>query len=346
MKKRLLQYRGRLIPIFLSIFVIFILIYISSPFLGKNFLFSKYEHKYGNYTATNNSDNLYFLTYDQLKSNYSTDIYTSSSTLESLKILNSSLHSQFDFYELSTQPVYYIGEYSGDSKFCDLPEGNTALINQKGIDASGNPITVTPLRTVLLGKDFSTYLDGMLSEGKNFDASDYVVHNPNQNINIIMGQEYKELYSIGDTIQLSLLEKTINFNVLGFLEENSSIYTKVIMTQQTPSEILLDNAIIIPYYDINYLPSDYIEQVYQSRFYLQKNSGYIKMDCGHDSDTTHKEEIEQLASLLEDEGFENPFLYEYFYYTDIVESTTQEMQIPYSVSLSPVSISFSLIPQQ
>ena len=127
-----MQYLGRLIPIVLSILVIIILIYISSPSLDKNFLFSKYEHKYGNHTATSNSDNLYFLTYDQLKSNYSTDIYTSSSTLESLKILNSSLHSQFDFYEISTQPVYYIGEYSGDSKFCDLPGGDTALINQKG----------------------------------------------------------------------------------------------------------------------------------------------------------------------------------------------------------------------
>lgn len=286
----------------------------------------------------NSEDSLYFFTYEEIEENDS--IYNSYDQLENFKEVNRVFHEEYNFYELSMQPVYYEGKYKGNSDFCVISENGVSLINQNGVDIDGNNVTVTPLKTVILDSKFCNNFDDLIYSGRNFCASDFTVSTAEQEVNVLMGYQYRDIYSIGDVIKLSLFEKDINFKVIGFLKQNTSIYTTVTMTQEKPSEFDLDYSIIIPYYDISYSPSSDNELIYQTRFYTQKNSGYIKIDERIHTDNVSKEEIAHFRAELNESGLVNPYVSEYLGCIDNVESISQQKNLSFSLSLSPVRISF------
>ena len=108
----------------------------------------------------------------------------------------------------------------------------------------------------MIGKTLYSEFDDYIEEGKNFSSEDFIVNNSEQEINVILGNSYKDIYKIGDELNLSLHEKPLKFRVIGFLKKDIEKFS-------SKSEKNLNETIIMPFYDINYVPNDEIDEFYK-----------------------------------------------------------------------------------
>ena len=197
------------------------------------------------------------------------DFFAEDDSLERLKSLNTEMQQNFDFWEIYFQSAYYIGDYKNETKYvyCENPD----LINQE-VELDNNVrTTVTPLKTVQIGNQID--LSGKIYSGRAFNESDYNINSDTQEINVILGNAYKEIYNIDDVFEVNLHEKNIKLKVIGFLNGNSYI-------EEGHTTECLDQYIIMPFYSINYKPENEKETKYQKLFYLEKNTGLIKCHSG------------------------------------------------------------------
>lgn len=239
------------------------------------------------------------------------DMFNTDNSLERLKLLNDNLNEEFNFFEFYTQPLYYEGHYNGDKKFVEGTEFGDDCINQEIVNSLGATVTTTPLKTFMMGKLHSDKLKDFIEDGRNFDVNDYTINNPNEEISIILGNEYKNIYQINDKLTLSLHEKQLNLKVIGFFKKNTKI-------KYQNSEFIFDKSILIPFYDITYKPSDKLDEVYQKLYYSQKNEGLIKIN----EDSTNDIEIVKAN------------------YLNKVEELANNYDLLYSIPSSPVYIKF------
>lgn len=59
----------------------------------------------------------------------------------------------------------------------------------------------------MVGKSYYAYFNDSIGIGKNFSDEDFEVNSSDQEVNVILGNEYMEFYSIGDVMELSLHKK-------------------------------------------------------------------------------------------------------------------------------------------
>lgn len=284
--------------------------------------------------STTSSD--YYFVFDTLRSSNS-ELVESKDLVHSLKKINEIFHEEFSFTELGTQSLYFIGTYTGEKEFTVETQNGLSQINQKAISYSGDTIVTTPLKTTIVGRSLCSYLDAAIIEGRCFNDTDFLISEADQEINVLLGYKYKALYAVGDVLKLNLLEKDVTLNVIGFLDEGVSINTTTVMVQKTPTEINLDCSIILPFYDILYEPSNQNELLYQTRFYLQKNCGYIMAEPDHE-DVLQDIDLTTMEEDLKNAGLKHPNLKQYCYYKNAVECLSAQQNVLFSISLSPVLI--------
>lgn len=156
-----------------------------------------------------------------------------------------------------------------DTKFvASYQSTNNNSINIEIPLENGTCTYATDLKTVQLGKSLYKTFEEQLYQGQNFTEENYLVTHPTQKIPIILGYDYLQYYNIGDTLELSLHQKNLLFEVIGFYQKETSF-------QFENSKISLDQCIIMPFYDIAYDPIDANDESYQKIYYSQKNEGYI-----------------------------------------------------------------------
>lgn len=289
----------------------------------------------GNMGESTTSSNYYFV-FDTLRSGNS-EFVESNELVHRLKKINEMFHEEFSFTELGTQSLYYLGTYTGEKEFTVETQNGLSQINQKAISHSGDTIVTTPLKTTLVGRSLCSNLETAIVEGRCFNDTDFLVYEPNQEINVLLGNKYKSIYAVGDVLNLNLLEKDVTLKVIGFLNEGVSINTTTVMVQKNPTEINLDWAIILPFYDILYEPSNQNELLYQTRFYLQKNCGYIMAESDHEA-VLQDIDIATMEKDLKNAGLTHPNLKQYCYYKNAVEYLSLQQNVLFSISLSPVLI--------
>ena len=209
--------------------------------------------------------------------------------VESVQNMLRDLNETFNYVVVAQHPLNKIGYYDGDIEFVE-DNGNKGkakeYVNIKWYDIDGNPITTTPLKTVLLGESVIENFDNRVYEGRNLQLSDFSIKSPNDPINIVLGNIYKEIYKIGDVIQLELISDIMNFEVVGFYKEN----TKFSMDVGAQRLVDFDYAIVMPFVDFEYEP-DSKASLYQHGFLAaEKTSGYIAIS----------EEIEEIDDIVFD----------------------------------------------
>ncbi len=217
------------------------------------------------------------------------DLFAEDDSLERLKSLNTEMQQNFDFLEIYFQSAYYMGDYKNETKYvyCEDPD----LINQE-VELDNNVrTTVTPLKTVQIGNKID--LSGKIHSGRAFNESDYNINSDTQEINVILGNAYNDIYDMDDVLKLNLHEKNLKLRVVGFLNGNS--YIKEGYTTEC-----LDQYIIMPFYSINYEPENEKESKYQKLFYLEKNTGLIKChsDDNYENINNSVESITKKYGLL------------------------------------------------
>ncbi len=199
------------------------------------------------------------------------DFFASPHCLERLKSLNLFLNEEFDFTELCFQPLYYIGYYNWDTKFVDSYQyiGEDA-INRVVPSENAENQYVTDLKTVQLGFTCFNKFENQIYTGRNFKSSDFHIKSSDTPINVILGYDYLPYFKVNDEIELSLHQKNITFKIIGFYQPGTSF-------SYENSNIILDQCIVMPFYNIEYLPDNITDETYQKIYYLQKDAGYIRV---------------------------------------------------------------------
>ncbi|MBQ8942365.1 MAG: hypothetical protein IJ062_11070 [Firmicutes bacterium] len=188
--------------------------------------------------------------------------------LSSLKEINGVLNQKFDFIELCTQPVEYVGNYSGDVSFVD---GGAENVNR-----SDGVNYYTMLKTVQIGRSLCEDMRIPLAEGKYIERWDYYLKNGDDTVNAILGYDYKPYYSVGDEIEVDYLRKNIKLKVVGFYEKGAELYYG--------GRISLDKYIVMPFVNCEYEPKNEEEKSFQTNLYWQKNDGLIRVNDDFDLD--------------------------------------------------------------
>ncbi len=261
------------------------------------------------------NDRLYY----KLSNNYGIDgnqsvmdFLNSENSLEKLKNFNNELKIKFNYNELHYQPLVYNGYFENDIKF-----SQNGIINEKiHNEQSKEFIYQTKLNTLMIGKTLYNSFDDYIEEGRNFKKGDFIVDDPNQEISLILGNDYKNIYKIGDELYLSLHEKVLKFKVVGFLKKDIQKFSP-------KNKKSLNETIIMPFYDINYIPNDTADEFYQKIYYMQKNEGHIKVN-----ETEENEIIKNVQNI------ENI----YYSYLEEVEELSKKHNLLFSIPICPTKI--------
>lgn len=185
------------------------------------------------------------------------------------------MNCNWDYYEITTQALQSKEFYSGDERFVKIYNRKGGQIKNQIITENEESHYVTSLNTIQMSKKaFDKYLPEIES-GERFNDDDFVLSD-SDSIPIILGYNYKAYTDIGEIMRLNYLQKDFEFCVKGFLPRES-------MIQLDEKIIELDNYICVPNFDCAEIASgDGIDFLFQIRYYLQRNSGYIKCDSESD----------------------------------------------------------------
>lgn len=192
------------------------------------------------------------------------DLFARDKFLNIEKEINSYLNQNYEYIELKSQPLYYIGNYTGSENFAISKD----TINQQ-INMEEKSFNATDLKTIEIGEKLSKNFSSKIVNGRAFESKDFIISQENQEVNIILGNSYINQYKIGDILELELHKKNIEFKVIGFLEKGLKLNID-------NGDLILDNYIVVPFYNIEYSPNSKEEETYQQLWYSQKNEGLIK----------------------------------------------------------------------
>ncbi|MDO4720889.1 MAG: hypothetical protein Q4A78_09525 [Peptostreptococcaceae bacterium] len=203
------------------------------------------------------------------------EIFSRKEFVDNQKELNVKLKKEYDYIEFFMQPLYYVGKYTMGDQFA-ISRKN---LNQKIKSNEGDFKLITDLRSIQL--DFKLFQRHIkkIDSGRKFKQDDFIVKKDNDTVYVILGNNYKKLYLLGDQFDLFFHGKKMKFHIVGFFEKGDYI-------PFDGKRYCLDNYIVMPFYDALYSPIDEEEKIYQSIYYSQKNAGYIRA-------TQHKN-VEQL----------------------------------------------------
>lgn len=273
------KYLNNLIYIIFFSIVIFICIYLYCIKLNSHIAHNDIE-----LTETYLSDNKFYLflqdEFDENGNSILSDFFKQEDSLDRLYNFNKILHSRYDYIEVMYQPIEYIGEYSYNLDFVNgyLDSGKSVDLSNQKVKINNKYEYITPLNTVQLDYKAYEHFNLNINEGRNFQKSDFYI---SQEVPIILGKNYSELYKIGDNIEFYYLGVKIKAKVIGILSQDNNInYIK---------NISFDNYIIMPFLEINNINflNDYqftnnydngIENFFFKLLYTQKNNGIFISD--------------------------------------------------------------------
>ncbi|WP_316316324.1 hypothetical protein [Clostridium baratii] len=104
-------------------------------------------------------------------------------------------------------------------------------------------------------------------EGRVFSEDDYVLKSTSDKLPIILGNDYKDIFKIGDEIEFEYAEKPFKGTVIGILKKDSNIYNS--NTELT----YLNDQIIIPLVNLGYVPTNEIDKLFQANIYNSMLTG-------------------------------------------------------------------------
>lgn len=172
------------------------------------------------------------------------ELSDATSTIENFKLLHSLLEeSDYCYYEIYNQPLF------------NIATNNTDLFEQVG--------------SVQISLNALTSFESKISSGRSFVEKDYFFYNGDR-IPAILGSNFKNRLELGDAFNADYLFSTLEFEVVGFWDNNSFIETSMF-------HINLDDIVVIPSFEFANVPVSEEEYVTQKIHYANKTSGKIKV---------------------------------------------------------------------
>lgn len=224
---------------------------------------------------------------------------------ESIITLYEMFLKEFNYQSFKAELLEYIGEYNGELKFVDgyiekekrfLP-GYSKIYKTQTFD--NKKYKATYLKAYSIIENTAKLLDNQISEGRNFNSKDFKISSKDEYINILLGNNYRQLYNIGDILIFGDPNYKLKYKVIGFINKG----TKIISTNTLAKENELDNFIIVPHYIPTYEASNKTD-AYNLKFQIATLlDGYIKIkEKGKISDELYENYHDKVKSMAKECG--------------------------------------------
>ena len=205
--------------------------------------------------------------------------------INNLKKFNKDINESFEFIEITKQPLEVVGTYyEGSNIFVVSPRNNKDLRNQI-VDIGNKEVYVTPLKAIQLGQTAYKLVSDCLDMGRGFNGADFS-YSKGDNIPVILGNDYKQFYQLGDNIVVNYLNRDVTLDIIGFFK--SDLHLKI-----NNNSYDLDTYICSPHFDIIDVIDDE-DKIFQRRYYFQRNNGYIRIDSNLITDVSDKSNLEEI----------------------------------------------------
>lgn len=239
----------------------------------------------------NVQQNYFIQTVDGYTNDDALDIlYAHDTIYQNLKEFNLTLNSDFDFYEITFQPLQSLQYFNLDNKF--IHRNRNGVIKNQEIVIEGEKCYVTSLSTIQVNNNAYNKFLNSLAKGDSFKAEDFNYENDNI-IPIILGNDYLQYYDVGEIIKLNYLQRNIDFKIIGFLNKNTVLTIN-------DFDYVLDTYICMPSFQIKNEFINEEDKTFQIRHYLQKNMGFINVKANKNYKkeiiTNYEEIIKDLAN--------------------------------------------------
>lgn len=213
---------------------------------------------------------------------YTSNLYNQPDLLTRLEKFNEELknNNNFIFIEFAPVNLQFIGKWD---KPVDLVE-NTTTIDQV-VTVNNKEILTTSVEGIVLDQTSIELYSLDISSGELFSNDDFIQNN--NELPLVLGSDFEEYYSIGDTIPLFYYGEEWNGIVKGFLKENEQI-------KQDSMVYNLDNHVLVPSFESTMLVTGFDEN-YQKRMYHSKIQGYLILDSKAEYQKA-KREIKELSN--------------------------------------------------
>lgn len=187
------------------------------------------------------------------------DISNNDSELENIKNFIGELRSQenFIFTKYTGSNDLIVKEYKLEEQGIYLEQ-----LNQfKGMDTY-DPNLIS-LQSTQMDKIGFEYFDFKVQDGRLFENADYILKSAEDKISIIIGNDYKKVFNVGDEIEFEYKEKLLTGIVVGILEKNATIYNSNV------NSLNLNNQIILPFVELGYTPVSENDKSFQVDMYTE-----------------------------------------------------------------------------
>ena len=145
----------------------------------------------------------------------------------------------FEYVELYVNPVY-VDDYNGPENNVYNYEHGRTMESQtyEFVDDKGNETISTCVKAVWFGFDTIHFFDLKISEGRGFAEED-LIFEPGKPISVLLGYNYKDLYDVGDVLNIKYVFSEGKAEVIGFLDEGSNVF-------RGSSFMEIDNYVVMP----------------------------------------------------------------------------------------------------
>lgn len=193
---------------------------------------------------------------------YISNLYSQSDLMTRLDKFNQELrnNNNFIFIEFSPVQIEFIEEPNNPT---DLEENQTSI--DQTTANNDKDIVVTPVEGIMLDQTALDLYSLATSDGELFSDEDFV--QTDNKLPLLLGSDFQDYYSIGDTIPLLHYGEEWVGVVKGFLKENEQI------TQDTMI-YHLDNYVLCPSFESTTLITGFDDN-YQKRMHHSKIQGYV-----------------------------------------------------------------------
>jgi len=226
------------------------------------------------------------------------------------------LNAAFHFVLVHENPLIHIGYYDGDTRFVldyerfSRADNNTMVPNRLNFnrrDWDGNAQIGTALITVTLSENIASIFDQNIAQGRNLIPSDFILASSDSNIPVVLGASYKDVHEIGDVLTLEYISVMMNFEVVGFFEPGVGFNSGVGALHR----VEFDNAIIVPYFILDYEPVGDAE-TFQHAFHIGSlTSGLILISEGisEAGNELHEMYMQKVNEIAERHGLSDMYLF-------------------------------------
>ena len=237
-----------------------------------------YEETYGNKTLYYTGEYLSDDTFYHYREESNTE------ELDRLKKFTSKLLNcdDFSFVSISTQPIDVI-----DTKIPDIFLFNYEVGSyNQSISQNGNE-THYLSKTVACSQSFFDAFSLEIDTGRAFTEEDFTVNlSEKQNIPVILGNEYKSFFHLGEQFDAAYLNEQFHFVIVGFLKENSFFFDKSVADMVPCNRYILIPAFYTDSYDD-----------FSKIMTLQRTTGVIFSSIGYEETTSKFKQYQNEAGL-------------------------------------------------